>query len=178
MLEVIQNLNTALFLQIFSLSQTYPFLNLTLILITDYLVFIMFFIIALFGLFGGLRDRKTLVLTILSIPLAYLIINILNILVFEPRPFITLPIEALVPDPTTPSFPSRHATWSAVATFAPLFYKTRYFIFHLIFMILVGFSRIFVGVHYPLDVLSGFLVGLLAVSLAWQIKKLISRNLT
>ncbi len=178
MLEVIGNLNTAFFLQIFSLSQTYPFLNLTLILITDYLVFIMFFIIALAGLFGKLQDRKTLVLTVLSLPFAYLIINILNILVFEPRPFTTLPIEALVPDPTTPSFPSRHATWTAVAAFAPLFYKTGYFSYQLIFMLLVGFSRIFVGVHYPLDVLAGFLAGLLAVSLAWQVKKIISRNLT
>jgi undecaprenyl-diphosphatase len=57
------------------------------------------------------------------------------------------------------AFPSSHATnISAVAFLFSYFYRkgTLWFIS---IALLVGFSRIYVGVHYPGDVLFGFIVG-------------------
>lgn len=57
------------------------------------------------------------------------------------------------------SFPSSHATnISAVAVLFGYFYR-KGTIWFIIIAALVGFSRIYVGVHYPGDVLFGFLVG-------------------
>jgi undecaprenyl-diphosphatase len=58
---------------------------------------------------------------------------------------------------------SGHASNSmAVAVFAGLMlrHKYKYLIFIMLFWsALMGFSRIYIGVHYPLDVLSGFVFG-------------------
>jgi len=57
------------------------------------------------------------------------------------------------------SFPSSHATnISAVAMLFGYFYRKGTILFISI-AVLVGFSRIYVGVHYPGDVLFGFMVG-------------------
>ena len=60
------------------------------------------------------------------------------------------------------SFPSDHTTLSFIFVFIPFFLGINfYFFFFLLFLAsLISFSRIYVGVHYPRDILGGFLVGL------------------
>jgi len=69
------------------------------------------------------------------------------------------------------SFPSNHA--SNCFTFATLvglnFPKARLFVF--LVAALVGFSRIYLGVHYPLDVFGGVVVGVLMGTLGYHIQK-------
>jgi undecaprenyl-diphosphatase len=56
-------------------------------------------------------------------------------------------------------FPSSHA--SNISAFAVLFsyFYRKGIIFFLTIAVVVGFSRIYVGVHYPIDVLAGYVVG-------------------
>jgi len=57
------------------------------------------------------------------------------------------------------SFPSAHATnISAVFTTFIYFYR-KYTAIWVAIILLIGLSRIFVGVHYPLDVLGGYMIG-------------------
>ncbi|MBN1931008.1 MAG: phosphatase PAP2 family protein [Desulfobacterales bacterium] len=77
----------------------------------------------------------------------------------------------------TPSFPSAHSTMSAVfyLPLAALFacmqteLKIRIYIISmgLFFTFLIGISRIYLGVHYPTDVLAGWAVGSAWASLCW-----------
>ena len=57
------------------------------------------------------------------------------------------------------SFPSNHAAnnMAIAVIFGLLIPPLRWILF--IFAIVIGFSRIYVGVHYPLDVLGGFVLG-------------------
>ena len=57
------------------------------------------------------------------------------------------------------SFPSSHASNSmtAVIIFALFYRKHKYWL--PLLAILIGLSRVFVGVHYPLDVLMGWILG-------------------
>jgi undecaprenyl-diphosphatase len=57
------------------------------------------------------------------------------------------------------SFPSSHAMniFGQAALFALLYRKRAVWFFS--FAVVIGFSRIYVGVHYPLDVLSGAVFG-------------------
>ena len=63
------------------------------------------------------------------------------------------------------AFPSSHA--SNIAAFALLFsyFYRRWTPLFIIVAILVGFSRIYVGVHFPVDVLAGYAVGIFSALL-------------
>ncbi|MBQ7464434.1 MAG: phosphatase PAP2 family protein [Lachnospiraceae bacterium] len=66
-----------------------------------------------------------------------------------------------------PSFPSGHTASSFAAAFA-LFLKIpkKFGIPALLMAALIGFSRLYVGVHYPTDVLFGMIFGILIAILA------------
>jgi undecaprenyl-diphosphatase len=69
---------------------------------------------------------------------------------------------ALVPVPHTSSFPSGHAATSfACAATLARFAPRRVAVLLYILAALIAYSRVYVGVHYPLDVLGGALLGLL-----------------
>lgn len=57
------------------------------------------------------------------------------------------------------SFPSGHATTAfSIATFLTVLYK-RWAILFFSFAFLTGISRIYMGVHFPLDILGGMILG-------------------
>jgi membrane-associated phospholipid phosphatase len=93
------------------------------------------------------------------------------------RPALADPgIEALVPTPESASFPSGHAaTAFAAAIVVGAFYpRLRWPLLGL--AMLVGLSRIYLGVHYVLDVLAGAALGLgLGLLIVWATSRLPAR---
>ena len=81
---------------------------------------------------------------------------------------------------TDPSFPSGHAT-IAVAFYGfiaymlikllPGKYKLPIIILTFVIIILIGFSRLYLGVHYFSDVLAGYFVGLVFLIIGIRLKK-------
>ena len=69
-------------------------------------------------------------------------------------------IQATVITPDSPSFPSGHAAAAAAGASALSRLLPRARIALWFVAILVGWSRLALGVHYPLDVIGGLLVGL------------------
>lgn len=71
------------------------------------------------------------------------------------------------------SFPSVHSVYAAtLATCAVLiFHRHRYrryiMLIAMIWLVLMGISRIYAGVHYPTDVLAGWSIGFIWISLLW-----------
>lgn len=58
------------------------------------------------------------------------------------------------------AFPSNHAAnIFGLATMLTLFYRNRFYYFYF-FALLIGFSRIYIGVHYPLDIFGGAILGI------------------
>lgn len=92
----------------------------------------------------------------------------------RPRPFDTLTGVAVKHRWSAPgySFPSGHTSQAfAIATILSLqFPKGSVIIPAMVWATAVGFGRIFLGLHYPSDVLGGILVGIGSGYIAWQLR--------
>ncbi|GIV07106.1 MAG: hypothetical protein KatS3mg017_0308 [Fimbriimonadales bacterium] len=76
------------------------------------------------------------------------------------RPCVALPIDAITGDLTSGSFPSAHsANMGAVLGVATAVWGRKAFLYLFWLPVLVGVSRIYIGVHYPSDVLAGWVLG-------------------
>jgi len=66
-------------------------------------------------------------------------------------------------------FVSSHAANSfAIATFTLLLFKNKKYTYFIIFWaILVSYSRIYLGVHYPLDIICGALLGIIVAKILY-----------
>ena len=126
------------------------------------------------------RFRKCGVAVLLALVLDFLLANvILKPLVARPRPcWINDTVELLVRVPKDYSFPSGHtcAAFSAGLVWARTLPKTWMRRTAVIQAVLMGLSRLYVGVHYPSDVLGGALVGTVCAMLALYIGRLWQRR--
>ena len=120
------------------------------------------------------KTRKTGYAAVLSLIFGVIVTNLLlKNIVARPRPFAE--IEALIPliaKPTDFSFPSGHTTASfAVALVMLRMLPKKIGIPAVVLAALVAFSRLYLGVHYPTDVLTGFVVALVGSSLdVWGVR--------
>lgn len=77
----------------------------------------------------------------------------------RPRPFLDHPAHLLLARDMAGSFPSNHAAAGFAIAIAVLLYSRRAGIAALIFAVLLAFSRVYVGEHYPSDVVAGAALG-------------------
>ncbi len=120
--------------------------------------------IILLSLFGGKRGRITSIALLLGVAIADgTASGILKPLIGRLRPFYELDSVRLIWSVAGKySCPSNHAANAAtIATVLACFYRKSAWVAPIV-AFLVGFSRIYVGVHYPLDVMTGFLLGIIA----------------
>ncbi len=81
-------------------------------------------------------------------------------LVARARPFTLREVELLIAAPTDYSFPSGHTAASFAATAALFFSKNKGWIPALVLSVIIAFTRLYLYVHYPSDVLCGALLGI------------------
>jgi undecaprenyl-diphosphatase len=122
-----------------------------------------------------LRGVRFLVLAIVSVVVADAIAtHVFKHAFWRTRPCIALEgVRLLVGCVNSPSFPSNHAVnASALATLIAL-YMPRLWLAAAALALLVGYSRVYIGAHYPLDVLAGSMLGLtVALALAGVMTRL------
>lgn len=165
--------NVSLFFQIFNLNGQSQILDQLMIFGTTHLIYIMFILVLLLTWKGEIKERKALLLIILGLPIAILLIKIIHIFFYESRPFVNFHFLPIVMEKADASFPSRHATIAAVIAFAYTYFKSSWAILFLPAMVWVGLSRIYVGVHYPLDIIGGFAVAGIALFICIIFKKIV-----
>ena len=115
------------------------------------------------------KTRSTGLTCLLALLFSLLINNVLlKNMVCRVRPYDANPLlMPLIQRPTDFSFPSGHAA-SSFACAGVMWHKLprRAGVPVLILAILISFSRLYIGVHYPTDVLAGVISGLLISFLA------------
>lgn len=167
--------NLNLFQLIFHFSRRSILLDQFFIYITNYLNWLVLLFTLVWALWGGKKEKQILFIAVLGIVLGIFLIQLIHLFITEPRPFLTLSITPLIPPPTSFSFPSGHATIASALTTAYFLEKSRLTPYVAVAAFLVSFSRIYVGVHYPLDILGGVIVGFVSAStIRWIKNKLAS----
>ena len=108
-----------------------------------------------------------------AMALSSLVVFICNALFFRPRPFDGLDgVSLLFYQPTDSSFPSNSAS-VAFAIAAGVWCVNRRIGYALFAAaILYGFSRVYVGVHYPADILGGVVIALVVTALTLRLRDL------
>ncbi len=106
-----------------------------------------------------LYKKKEMFFVAFSLSFATFASYILKVSFHTPRPFDALPgVVSLFPESGF-AFPSMHsAFFMALAVAIFLMHKKAGYVF-MIFALLIGLSRIASGVHFPIDILGGFVLG-------------------
>ncbi|MED0987285.1 undecaprenyl-diphosphatase [Bacillus paramycoides] len=102
---------------------------------------------------NAIRKQYTVLYTTLSVSIALLVNVLIHAVYYHPRPFITHHVNQLVPHAADSSFVSDHSVLVFSIAFAFILRGEKLKYIALIWAILVGVSRMYVGVHYPLDIL-------------------------
>lgn len=109
--------------------------------------------------------RQSFISSIIAIPLSLIIVLLIHIFIKEKRPYIKFGFTPLVKFYRNLSFPSTHTTIMTILALSSLYYHTNLAIPLLILLLWVAIARIYIGVHFPIDILGGFITGLISLSL-------------
>lgn len=172
MLEDLKNLDLGVLKFIHEFSQNYIF-DKTMPFITSLgnigLIWIMIALILIFNK----KYKDVGIMIIASLILTSIIgEGILKNLIQRPRPFMDIPtVHLLISKPTSYSFPSGHAA-SSFAAAGIIFSTLKKLRIHAIILAsLIAFSRMYLFVHYPSDILGGILLGLICSETVLKVYK-------
>ena len=144
---------------------------------SDFFIPVGFGLILLHKWFSGttsvqsIGNQKIVLLSLINMPLATALVFILNQRFFRERPFSAHDVNLIFYEHTDSSMPSNFAagTMALALPFLKIGLKQTIMV---IMMVLIGsVSRICVGIHYPFDVLSGFIGAILAIPITLTIGK-------
>lgn len=119
------------------------------------------------------KTRKCGILILISMACGLIIGNgILKNLIARGRPcWIDTDMLLLIPNPKDFSFPSGHTLASFETTTMIFLYNKKYGIISTILAVLIAFSRLYLFVHFPTDVLGGAILGIVISLLVYKISE-------
>lgn len=113
------------------------------------------------------KTRRLGICAAMALILDLLVCNIwLKPMVDRVRPFALREVQLLVPAPGDASFPSGHAAAAFAFSMALAFRKSRLAIPALLLAALISFTRLYLYLHFPTDVLGGIVVGIVCAAAA------------
>ena len=127
--------------------------------IANDLLYCMILLFAWFWLRGNYDTKKQILKAFIFTSIAILISQCISHVYYHPRPFVMEVGRTLIYHAPNGSFPSDHMLIFSSIAFSYLFSAQRKLgIFLLIMAWLVAWSRVYLGVHFPLDMLGAFLL--------------------
>lgn len=164
-------LNITLFRMINDLGKEHAFLNPLFIFFAEYSLYFLALAVLVFLFTRTSRNSIMVLCACLTVILAEVVGKLLGKLHTNYQPFSVLPdVNQLIEKDINNSFPSDHTIifFSFCVTFL-LFSKSPYRFLWLILAVLVGISRVGVGVHYPADVLVGALISIASSLIMYKV---------
>jgi len=156
-------LDQQIFFEIFQWAGRWMTLDILMIWLTGAMMYLLPISLLLFLVLGKNKKKELimLVMTGLAVLLSRgIIVSLIRLAWHRPRPFIALNLIPLIPYVDKGSFPSGHAAaLFALALIVYFFHKKT----GIVFLVLSGLSvlaRVYVGIHWPSDILAGAAIGI------------------
>ena len=167
-MNIIQNIDNSI-LQFIQINMRSSIIDKVMILITSLCNgAIIWMLIGIIFLINK-KYRRYGLMIIFALMLCFIVGNLsLKPLVARIRPFDAVPLldGLLIKAPIDFSFPSGHTMCSFASAVVMFYMNKRIGIFALILSFLIGFSRLYLYVHYPSDVFLGMVIGILMGSVS------------
>ncbi len=153
--------------------------NLASILCSDHFFPVLLSLLLLGLWFGSnnLKNRviyqKCVFISFIGLTIANLNVALVNFIFFRDRPFNNHEVTLLFYEPTDSSFPSNAIAATTALACGIWIANKRLGSISFGAVLIFGFIRIFSGIHYPIDILGGLLIGILSTVVARYIIKLL-----
>ena len=172
-MEIAINLDHTIFNYFYQLNGQSSLFDKILIFLAMYLIYAVPVILVVLWFWP--KDSKKVALKAVTAGLVawFGFCNLIGAIWFRARPFVAQAnIRELAFHRPDRSFPSDHSAFLFAIAFAfwLLGYK-KLGVAMFILAVIISVTRIIVGVHYPADIVSGFIIGLLAAVLIWYLRK-------
>lgn len=128
-----------------------------MIFFSNFIRYIYVILIIILGL--KCRNKNIFKQTGISVLISLLINNIIRLFFYKDRPFIKKRVGVLIPSKLDSSFPSKHTLLVFAVSTIALFYHRILGLIMLWMSIITGLSRIWVGHHYPSDIIGSAALG-------------------
>lgn len=142
------------------------------IFFAKYFEYVLILCLILFLVLNFKKRWKTVIVAFVSAVLArFVIVEFIRWLWQRPRPFIANNVNLLLDYPNKASFPSGHAAFYFALSTIVYFYNKKIGILFYLGSFLICLARVFVGIHWPTDILAGAIIGILFGWLIYKISK-------
>ena len=132
------------------------------IFLADYLVYVVALFLILYWVFGSEQQKNIALKSVVIALVALCFAQLVGLVYPHPRPFVMGVGHTLIEHAPDYSFPSDHTTLCASIAISFLISKAyRIGLVLLIVAVVIGIARIYVGVHFPFDIMGGFVLSLL-----------------
>ncbi|OTW76165.1 undecaprenyl-diphosphatase [Bacillus thuringiensis serovar cameroun] len=170
-------MNYTVFQWINNLAGTSTLLDKVMIVITNSAAYVAILFMFILWFHNGkkekaIRKQYTVLYTTLSVMIALLVNVFIHAVYYHPRPFISHDVHQLVPHAENSSFVSDHSVLVFSIAFVFMLRGEKLKYIALIWAVLVGISRLYVGVHFPLDVIGAAVITIIISSLLLQNKQI------
>jgi undecaprenyl-diphosphatase len=170
----ISQLNVDVFRAINDIGKEHTSLDPIAIFMADYMIFVLALGMLVYWFTQTNKNRMMVIQAGVAFVLAEVLGKIAGTMYYHNQPFTELPhVNQLIAHAVNNAFPSDHSILFFSVCFSFLLVRKKEGWLWLVFACIVGVSRIWVGVHYPGDVLTGALIGIVAALVAyWIVPKL------
>ncbi len=125
----------------------------------QYLIFIIIILGIAYFLHRPIREkREILIFSFFALPIIFIISRICAALYFDPRPFVVNHFLSLIPHQPNNGFPSDHTLLSSAVAMIIWHFNKKLGWFLMGLALIVGLSRVYVGVHHYIDIFTSLII--------------------
>ena len=162
--------NISIFRAVNDIGKEFPDINPLFIFFAEYTVYCLMLVLLVYWLTRNSRNKLMVVSAVLAFMIAEITGKLIGLLYSHHQPFaVWSDVNKLIEKEVGNSFPSDHTiVFFSVCITIALFRKKFWYLWTAL-ALLLSISRIYVGVHYPVDILVGAILGTAAAILVYKL---------